>query len=275
MRPCIDLVAVSDDILWANGIWTQSFSCADMFVCLHLQTTSFLVPVWVLAALRLLIALYFAAEVLIERFTSRGHRRPSVLRLPCSLRSTRLQHWHDMHRAGRAVTEPPSSPASCTKHCCGAANGLGRPEYVWVSFFTDWTFCVFGASGLLGFVVTLWRMAGRSKAAKVRPDAEHGNGSIEESAAASAVSAPQAVQHAGVRVADTATPPPADVSAPAVDAGAAPRDDTLWLVRRVSTLPSSACRTVTCRGLLFKGHLQQVPACQHDIAYIAHFAASD
>jgi hypothetical protein len=61
--------------------------------------------------------------------------------------------------------------------CC-AASGLGDPEYVWISFFTDWTFCVLGASGLLGFLITLWRMAQRAKHQKrvgTRPDAEAGH----------------------------------------------------------------------------------------------------
>lgn len=44
---------------------------------------------------------------------------------------------------------------------------------MWISFFTDWTFCVYGLSGLLGFGVTLWRMAASRKAGKqVHSDAE-------------------------------------------------------------------------------------------------------
>lgn len=61
--------------------------------------------------------------------------------------------------------------------CC-AASGLGDPEYVWISFFTDWTFCVLGASGLLGFLITLWRMTQRAKHRKrvgTPPDAEAGH----------------------------------------------------------------------------------------------------
>ena len=61
--------------------------------------------------------------------------------------------------------------------CC-AAVGLGDPEYVWISFFTDWTFCVLGASGLLGFCITLWRMTQRAKhqkSVRAQPDAEAGH----------------------------------------------------------------------------------------------------
>lgn len=58
-------------------------------------------------------------------------------------------------------------------HCGSAGNGLGSPGYVWISFFTDWTFCVYGFSGLLGFVVTVWRMSARRKARKqVHSDVE-------------------------------------------------------------------------------------------------------
>lgn len=41
---------------------------------------------------------------------------------------------------------------------------MGR--YVWVSFFTDWTFVVFGFSGFFGFAVTVWRMTCRARSAK-------------------------------------------------------------------------------------------------------------
>ncbi len=44
------------------------------------QTTSFYVPVWFLAGLRLFIALYFAAELLVERYTTRA----SLNTPPCS-----------------------------------------------------------------------------------------------------------------------------------------------------------------------------------------------
>mmetsp|Transcript_3462 Transcript_3462/g.10065 ORF Transcript_3462/g.10065 Transcript_3462/m.10065 type:complete len:329 (-) Transcript_3462:574-1560(-) len=47
-----------------------------------------------------------------------------------------------------------------------ARNGLGKPGYVWVSFFTDWTFVVFGFSGFFGFAVTVWRMTCRARSAK-------------------------------------------------------------------------------------------------------------
>ena len=50
---------------------------------------------------------------------------------------------------------------------------------MWISYFTDWTFCVFGASGLIGFLVTLGRMAQRAKSRKLvrmQPDAEAGHG---------------------------------------------------------------------------------------------------
>ena len=77
----------------------------------------------------------------------------------------------------------PCSGLSCVTRSpeaasCRAASGLGDPEYVWISFFTDWTFCVLGASGLLGFLVTLWRMTQRAKHHKrvgTRPDAEAGH----------------------------------------------------------------------------------------------------
>ena len=34
---------------------------------------------------------------------------------------------------------------------------FGHPGYVWISFFTDWTFCLFAFAGLIGAVVTAQR----------------------------------------------------------------------------------------------------------------------
>ena len=36
---------------------------------------------------------------------------------------------------------------------------FGHPGYVWISFFTDWTFCLFGFTGVIGTVVTAQRWA--------------------------------------------------------------------------------------------------------------------
>ena len=41
--------------------------------CCDRQTTSYFVPVWLLATLRLLILLYVVAEIVIERYTTRAH----------------------------------------------------------------------------------------------------------------------------------------------------------------------------------------------------------
>ena len=34
---------------------------------------------------------------------------------------------------------------------------FGHPGYVWISFFTDWTFCLFGFTGVIGTIVTAQR----------------------------------------------------------------------------------------------------------------------
>lgn len=97
-------------------------------------TTSYFVPIWVLAALRLLIGIYFGVELLVEGFTTR--------------------------------------------------NGLGSPGYVWLSFFTDWSFMVYGFAGLFGFGVTLWHMILQRRDVKVQPDVE--TAAPEQSAVAAA-----------------------------------------------------------------------------------------
>lgn len=80
---------------------------------------------------------------------------------------------------------------------------------------------MFGASGLLGFLVTLWRMLKRAKQAKVQPDAESGRGSNTASAAAAA--APQAATNGGA----------AAPQAAATSGAAATGNATLVLARTV------------------------------------------
>ncbi len=52
----------------------------------------------------------------------------------------------------------PASTRSCVSHCTAGVH-FGHPGYVWISFFTDWTFCLFGFTGVIGTVVTAQRWA--------------------------------------------------------------------------------------------------------------------
>lgn len=65
---CIALCCV----LPANVSYMTHISALQLSCMCCRQTTSFYVPVWFLCSLRFFTALYFAAELLIERYTTRA-----------------------------------------------------------------------------------------------------------------------------------------------------------------------------------------------------------
>ena len=98
-----------------------------------------------------------------------SHRHHSVLRSGTagggSQTTCALMHLlRTRFQCQSSATAPPSTSncdeaARCDEAPVPPCAGVhfGHPGYVWISFFTDWTFCLFGFTGVIGTVVTAQR----------------------------------------------------------------------------------------------------------------------
>ena len=133
----------------------------------------------VLLLYRIGIILYFGAELIVEGTKPRAlltllcirWLQPAIimlslalpLTLPAQAASVAAVCNHYSSRSWTTAWLPQCSvritSVQYASHVWHATAGVhfGHPGYVWISFFTDWTFCLFGFTGVIGTVVTAQR----------------------------------------------------------------------------------------------------------------------